>query len=80
MKEYKEHIIRYKVNPKDIAYIKFTLEAYDLFGALTTIDRKMAIIQIRVSESYRELCLKVMEEIGKEKEGIEQLARLDTEY
>ncbi len=42
----------YILNPKDIYYLTFTLEAYEGLASVTTIDKKAGIVKIQIAPGW----------------------------
>jgi len=52
-----------KVNPQDIAYIKFIFESYDGVGIIRTVDRKKAIIVLLVVDDLLPIGRRILESL-----------------
>ncbi len=64
-----ETVVRnYRVNRREIGYLKFILEAYDNLAMLTTLDPQRGIVQLRIAPG----CEKVVAEIVN---GLSAIAR-----
>ncbi len=61
----------FRVEKKNIAAIKFILEAYEVLGPVSTMDRKAAIIRISPTPDFAGLLLLVMDDL-KRKYKIEE--------
>ena len=63
----KSSINRFFIIPRrEIAYINFILESYEVIGFVTTIDRFKAIIKITISPYFIEDFEKLIEDLKKE--------------
>jgi hypothetical protein len=46
------HEFYFELQPEDIAYVKFILEAYEDVGLIRTIDRKKAVIVVLIVDDF----------------------------
>jgi hypothetical protein len=57
---------RYRVNRKQISFIKFILEAYDNVAAMSTLDRRMATIRVAIAPGCETLVDGIMNGLASE--------------
>ncbi len=56
----------FKINSRDIAYMKFVLESYEGLGVLRTIDPKNGIVEVMVPPGLERDMEMVLEGLGEE--------------
>lgn len=61
----------FKVEPSQIYLIKFLLEAYENWMVVSTIDPKLAKIQIMIANDFQKECLAIIQDLQKEFSMIE---------
>ena len=62
-----ETIIKYyRVDRREISYIKFILEAYDNIAVLTTIDRDLGIVRISVASGCEDVVEMILHDLKKD--------------
>jgi hypothetical protein len=54
----------YRVDPREIHYLKFVLEAYDGMATLTTLDARTGLIQVSVPPGAQPAARTLMEVLG----------------
>jgi hypothetical protein len=54
----------YRVDPREIHYLKFVLEAYDGMATLTTLDARTGLIQVSVPPGAQAGARILMEALG----------------
>jgi hypothetical protein len=56
----------FKINSRDIAYMKFVLESYEGLGVLRTIDPKNGIVEVMVPPGLEKDMEMVLDGLGEE--------------
>jgi hypothetical protein len=56
----------FKINSRDIAYMKFVLESYEGLGMLRTIDPKSGIVEVMVPPGLEKDMEMVLDGLGEE--------------
>jgi hypothetical protein len=56
----------YRVDPGEIHYLQFVLEAYDGVATLTTLDARTGLIQVSVPPGGRSVARMLMAALGRE--------------
>jgi hypothetical protein len=54
----------YRLDPREIHYLKFVLEAYDGMATLTTLDARTGLIQVAVPPGAQTAARTLMEALG----------------
>jgi hypothetical protein len=54
----------YRVDQKQIAFIKFVIEAYDNLALLSTLDRQRGLILMRIAPGCERVVARIMADIG----------------
>jgi len=60
----------FRVDRREICYLRFTLESYDGMAVVSTIDPYKAYIEIRISPGCEDIVSEILDSL-REKEGIE---------
>jgi len=56
----------FKINPREIAYLRFILEGYDGLAVLTTLDSKAGIVSLHISPERVEEVDEIIQGLSKE--------------
>lgn len=59
-------LLFYRVEPFEIHYLKFILEAYEGLATLTTLDSEKGLIQLAVPPGSKESLESLLEALGRE--------------
>jgi hypothetical protein len=59
-------LLRYRIDPYEIHYVKFILEAYEGLATLTTLDADNGLIQLAVPPGCRDALEALLEALGRE--------------
>ncbi|MCG6916949.1 MAG: DUF4911 domain-containing protein [Deltaproteobacteria bacterium] len=59
-------LLFYRVDPYEIHYLKFILEAYEGLATLTTLDSEKGLIQLAVPPGRKESLESLVEALGRE--------------
>ena len=59
-------LLIYQVDPYEIHYLKFILEAYEGLATLTTLDAEKGLIQLAVPPGSEEALVDLLEALGQE--------------
>lgn len=65
----------FRMDRREIAFLKFLLEAYDGIGMISTLDREQGVVLIRTAPGCESEMATLLEEIGNER----AILPLDTE-
>lgn len=57
------HSIYLRVNPADIALVKFLIESYEGIGVVRTVDRRAAIIVVLVVSDFLTVARELLDEL-----------------
>ena len=63
-----------KVDPREIAYLRYTMESYDGMAVVTTIDPCEALIEIQIAPGCEDLVSELLDHLV-EKEGLRLVPR-----
>jgi hypothetical protein len=66
-------LLFYRVDPYEIHYLKFILEAYEGLATLTTLNSKTGLIQLAVPPGRKDSLESLLEALGREL-GLERVA------
>jgi hypothetical protein len=66
-------LLFYRVDPYEIHYLKFILEAYEGLATLTTLDSEKGLIQLAVPPGRKDSLRSLLEGLGREL-GLERVA------
>jgi hypothetical protein len=66
-------LLFYRVDPYEIHYLKFILEAYEGLATLTTLNSKTGLIQLAVPPGRQDSLESLLEALGREL-GLERVA------
>ncbi|MDD2850620.1 MAG: DUF4911 domain-containing protein [Desulfuromonadaceae bacterium] len=56
----------FKVNHRDIVYLKFILEAYEGMNVMSTVDNKVGIIRIAIMPGFQDDMDGLLAELGRQ--------------
>jgi hypothetical protein len=56
----------FKVNGKDISYLRYTIESYDGMGIVKTLDPEMGLIEVRIAPGCEETVRELMKALHRE--------------
>jgi hypothetical protein len=59
-------LLFYRVDPYEIHYLKFILEAYEGLATLTTLDSEQGLIQLTVPPGRKDSLESLLEALGRE--------------
>ena len=62
----RSRLVIYQVEPHEIHYLKFVLEAYEGLATLTTLDPKVGLIQLAVPPGRQDQLQALMQALGQE--------------
>lgn len=63
-----------RVDPRDIAYLKFLFESYDEVGIVRTLDRRAAVIVLLAMREFLETAHAILDDV-RQQVVIEEIAR-----
>ena len=66
-------LLFYRVDPYEIHYLKFILEAYEGLATLTTLNSKTGLVQLAVPPGRQDSLESLLEALGREL-GLERVA------
>jgi len=65
----------YRIDPREIAYLRTTVESYDGMAVVSTVDPRAALVEIRISPGYEGLLTELLKDLAAE-EGRMEMAPL----
>jgi len=58
--------LAFRVNRKDISYLRYTIESYDGMGIVKTLDPKKGLIEVRTAPGCEETVRQLMKALHRE--------------